>query len=41
MQKKSLPIKAYKNLDFLTSTYGREIRILAEFKEPFRRFKKT
>ena len=39
MARKTEPVKAYKNLEFLSSTYGRELRILAEFKEPFRRFR--
>ncbi|NOX90108.1 MAG: TIGR00730 family Rossman fold protein [Calditrichaeota bacterium] len=38
--KKKLPQKAYKNLDFLTSPDARPIRILAEFSEPHFRFKR-
>jgi uncharacterized protein (TIGR00730 family) len=34
------PVKAYKNLEFLNSPDARTIRILAEFLEPMRRFKK-
>jgi len=34
------PIKAYKNLDFLTSPDARTLRILAEFMEPMQRFEK-
>ena len=34
------PQKAYKNADFLNSSDGRTIRILAEYLEPGRRFKK-
>ncbi|MBN1301537.1 MAG: TIGR00730 family Rossman fold protein [Melioribacteraceae bacterium] len=32
------PVKAYKNLDFLSSTDARTIRILSEFYEPMSRF---
>jgi hypothetical protein len=35
-----MPLKAYKNLDFLNSSDARTIRILAEFLEPQQRFKK-
>ncbi len=38
--KKKWPVKAYKNLEFLTSPEARPIRILAEFTEPNVRFKK-
>jgi uncharacterized protein (TIGR00730 family) len=39
MAKKKSPVKAYKNLKFLTSSNARTIRILAEFIEPDNRFK--
>ena len=39
MRKAKRPQKAYKNLDFLTSSEARPIRILAEFSEPYHRFK--
>ena len=39
-KKKIKPVKAYKNLDFLTSHEAREIRVLAEFIEPESRFNK-
>lgn len=39
MTKRSYPLKAYKNLDFLTSANARPIRILSEFSEPHYRFK--
>ena len=35
------PLKPYKNLDFLTSSDGRLIRILSEFIEPAARFRKN
>lgn len=38
MAKRSYPLKAYKNMDFLTSAKARPIRILAEFSEPHYRF---
>lgn len=38
MAKKKRPVKAYKNIDFLTSNKARPIRILAEFSEPHHRF---
>ncbi len=38
MPKRKLPVKAYKNLEFLTSSKARPIRILAEFSEPYHRF---
>jgi hypothetical protein len=38
-QKRIEPIKAYKNLEFLTSPEARTLRILAEFLEPQRRFR--
>lgn len=38
MAKRKYPLKAYKNLDFLTSNKARPIRILAEFSEPYHRF---
>lgn len=41
MAKVSLPEKAYKNLDFLTSIDARTIRILSEFYEPEARFRKN
>ncbi len=34
------PVKAYKNLDFLSSPAARTIRILSEYTEPFERFSK-
>jgi uncharacterized protein (TIGR00730 family) len=34
------PLKAYKNLDFLTAPEGRIVRVLAEFMEPATRFGK-
>ena len=34
------PLKAYKNLDFLTAPEGRIVRVLAEFMEPAARFGK-
>jgi uncharacterized protein (TIGR00730 family) len=34
------PVKAYKNLEFLTSPAARTIRILSEYTEPFERFRK-
>ncbi len=40
MKKISLPVKAYKNLDFLNSADARTIRILSEFYEPKSRFEK-
>lgn len=40
MKKIKLPVKAYKNLEFLNSTHAREIRMLAEFTEPKSRFQK-
>lgn len=36
---KNHPVKAYKNLDFLSSPQARPIRILAEYLEPGRRFR--
>jgi uncharacterized protein (TIGR00730 family) len=39
-KKKIKPVKAYKNLKFLTSHEAREIRVLAEFIEPEARFAK-
>ncbi len=38
MKKRKLPIKAYKNAEFLKSAKARPIRILAEFSEPHYRF---
>ena len=38
MTRRKLPVKAYKNLDFLTSNKARPIRILSEFSEPYHRF---
>lgn len=38
MSQRKLPEKAYKNLEFLTSSKARPIRILAEFSEPYHRF---
>ena len=38
MAKRKLPVKAYKNLEFLNSSKARPIRILSEFSEPFYRF---
>ncbi len=40
MKKGKRPLKAYKNIDFLTSSNARPIRILSEFSEPYFRFKK-
>ena len=40
MTKRKKPVKAYKNIDFLTSSEARPIRILAEFSEPHYRFLK-
>jgi uncharacterized protein (TIGR00730 family) len=40
MKEYKKPEKAYKNLDFLSSTDARTIRILSEFYEPRSRFKK-
>ena len=40
MKREKVPVKAYKNLEFLNSTHAREIRMLAEFTEPKSRFKK-
>jgi len=40
MKKGKRPLKAYKNIDFLTSSEARPIRILSEFSEPHFRFKK-
>ena len=34
------PLKAYKNLDFLTAPEGRIVRVLSEFMEPATRFGK-
>ena len=39
MKKRKLPVKAYKNPEFLNSSKARPIRILSEFSEPFYRFK--
>jgi uncharacterized protein (TIGR00730 family) len=39
--KPTVPEKAYKNQEFLNSPDARTIRILAEFLEPFRRFRKN
>jgi uncharacterized protein (TIGR00730 family) len=39
MKKHEFPIKAYKNLDFLTSNDARVIRILSEYLEPLKRLK--
>ena len=41
MEKISTPIKAYKNLEFLTSPAARSIRLLSEFQEPLSRFQKN
>ncbi len=40
MAKRKQPVKAYKNINFLTSSDARPIRILAEFSEPHYRFLK-
>ncbi|MBK8944968.1 MAG: TIGR00730 family Rossman fold protein [Ignavibacteriae bacterium] len=40
MKNNNLPIKAYRNIDFLTSQDARIIRILSEFLEPKSRFNK-
>jgi uncharacterized protein (TIGR00730 family) len=40
MKKGKRPLKAYRNIDFLTGSEARPIRILAEFSEPYFRFKK-
>ncbi|HGY56757.1 MAG TPA: LOG family protein [Caldithrix abyssi] len=37
--RKKRPPKAYRNIEFLTSSRARPIRILAEFLEPYHRFK--
>jgi uncharacterized protein (TIGR00730 family) len=37
MQDKEIPVKAYKNLDFLNSRQARTIRILSEYLEPLMR----
>jgi uncharacterized protein (TIGR00730 family) len=39
-QKRQKPVKAYKDLDFLSSPDARTLRVLAEFLEPEARFKK-
>ncbi len=39
-RKKNIPIRAFENLEFLRSPEGRSIRMLSEFLEPMRRFKK-
>jgi len=41
MSKRKLPVKAYKNLDFLTGSNARPIRILAEYSEPYYRFREN
>ncbi len=42
MENKRLePVRAYKNMEFITSSDGRIIRILAEFLEPKHRFEKN
>jgi uncharacterized protein (TIGR00730 family) len=38
--RKNIPTKAYENLEFLRSPQGRTIRMLSEFLEPMRRFRK-
>ena len=38
MSQRKLPVKAYKNLEFLNSSKARPIRILSEFSEPYHRF---
>jgi uncharacterized protein (TIGR00730 family) len=38
MAQRKLPVKAYKNVEFLTSSKARPIRILSEFSEPYHRF---
>ncbi len=40
MTKKERPTKAYKNLDFLSSSEARTIRIMSEYTEPKSRFEK-
>lgn len=40
MSDKKVPVKAYKNADFMNSSDGRPLRILAEFLEPKKRFEK-
>jgi len=40
MQKKKIVLKAYENLEFLNSSEARILRILAEFLEPQKEFKK-
>jgi len=40
MKKDNLPVKAYRDIDFLTSKDARAIRILSEFLEPKTRFNK-
>jgi hypothetical protein len=39
-QKDKLPVKAYRNLDFLNSADARVIRLLAEYLEPAHRFER-
>jgi uncharacterized protein (TIGR00730 family) len=39
-KKKNVPIRAYENLEFLRSPDARSLRMLSEFLEPMRRFKK-
>jgi uncharacterized protein (TIGR00730 family) len=41
MKKNQVPEKAYRNMDFLSSTSARTVRMLAEFYEPEARFKKN
>ncbi len=41
MKKKLEPVKAYKNLEFLSSADARTIRILSEYYEPRARFRKN
>ncbi|MBL7996937.1 lysine decarboxylase, partial [bacterium] len=40
MKKNKIPLRAYENLEFLHSPEGRVIRMLSEFYEPQKRFKK-
>lgn len=41
MEKKVVPVKAYKNLEFLNSKEARTVRMLAEYYEPKFRFEKN
>lgn len=41
MLKTNVPVKAYKNLEFLSSKEARTLRMLAEYYEPKVRFEKN